>query len=186
MTSRGRRFCIRCIFAPASRKGSRMLRPEESHLTRILKWRRKNGSRRLVGSCKRDYREAIEWIARDSLTVAAKWEAKILAAPEVLKRFPELGAIVEDGNCPGLRELLIRPYRITLHIQRRCLRDPACRSRLSRISETFSIPRTCRDSARSPSCRLYHCPRCFARRARAGRALGRRTLHLRPLHPPPR
>jgi plasmid stabilization system protein ParE len=50
------------------------------------------------------------------LSAAEKWESKLLRAPDVLERFPEIGAIVEDGNFPGLREILVRPYRIIYRI----------------------------------------------------------------------
>ena len=63
-------------------------------------------------AAKRDHQDIVEWIARDSLTHAEIWSAKLHDAPNVLERFPEIGAIVEDGDRPGLRELLVRPYRI--------------------------------------------------------------------------
>ena len=64
---------------------------------------------------KQDHRAVVEWIAGDSVAIAALWAEKIRAAPDVLERFPMIGAPVEEFDIPGLRELLVGPYRILYH-----------------------------------------------------------------------
>ena len=44
--------------------------------------------------------------------MAEIWYEKILVAPAILKRFPEIGAPVEEFQLDGLRELLVGDYRI--------------------------------------------------------------------------
>lgn len=71
---------------------------------------------------KRDFRELIEWIGRDSVASAEKWASKIRAAPDVLEQFPQIGSPVEEFDVPGLREILVGSFRIVY-----LYRDDECR-----------------------------------------------------------
>jgi addiction module RelE/StbE family toxin len=62
--------------------------------------------------------EAIrEHIAGDSEQYAALVVSRLVAAPERLLRFPELGRVVPEFGQIDLRELIIRPYRLVYRVR---------------------------------------------------------------------
>ena len=62
--------------------------------------------------------EAIrENIAYDSELYAALMVSRLVAAGERLLRFPELGRVVPEFGQSGLRELIVRPYRLVYRVR---------------------------------------------------------------------
>ena len=62
--------------------------------------------------------EAIrEHIAQDSEQYAALVVFRLVAAPERLLRFPELGRVVPEFAQSDLRELIVRPYRLVYRVR---------------------------------------------------------------------
>ena len=57
-----------------------------------------------------------EYIARDSVYYAEKFEDDALKATENLELFPEMGRIVPERNDPNTRELIFGSYRIMYKI----------------------------------------------------------------------
>ena len=53
-----------------------------------------------------------EYIARDSVYYAEKFEEDAFNATENLELFPEMGRIVPERNDPNFRELIMGSYRI--------------------------------------------------------------------------
>jgi plasmid stabilization system protein ParE len=62
--------------------------------------------------------EAIrEHIAYDSEQYAALMVARLVAAPERLRRFPDLGRVVPELGRGDLRELIVRPNRVVYRVR---------------------------------------------------------------------
>ncbi len=64
----------------------------------------------------RDLENIYEYIKKDSEYYAAIFVEKIIKAPEILVKYPEIGRIVPEYEEETLRELIISPYRIIYRI----------------------------------------------------------------------
>jgi plasmid stabilization system protein ParE len=62
--------------------------------------------------------EAIrEHIASNSDLYAGLVVSRLVAAPDRLLQFPQLGRVVPEFGEPGLRELIVRPYRLVYRLR---------------------------------------------------------------------
>jgi len=62
--------------------------------------------------------EAIrEHIAYDSEVYASLMVSRLVAAPNRLIEFPEMGRVVPEFGQPDMRELVIRPYRLVYRLR---------------------------------------------------------------------
>ena len=62
--------------------------------------------------------EAIrEHIASDSDLYAGLVISRLVAAPDRLLQFPQLGRVVPEFGEPNLRELIVRPYRLVYRLR---------------------------------------------------------------------
>ena len=52
-----------------------------------------------------------------SLTYAAAFTARVIAATQRLEDFPLSGRVVPEGNEPGLRELIVGNYRVIYDVE---------------------------------------------------------------------
>jgi plasmid stabilization system protein ParE len=75
--------------------------------------------RRLVWSPRAvaDLEAVRDRIAYDSELYAGLMISRLVAAPDRLLQFPELGRIVPEFDQAALRELIVRPYRLVYRLQ---------------------------------------------------------------------
>lgn len=64
-----------------------------------------------------DLEEAADYIAKDSPYYAAAFVLEARDASRILKSQPQIGRVVPELNNPGIRELLIRSYRLIYQIK---------------------------------------------------------------------
>jgi plasmid stabilization system protein ParE len=60
----------------------------------------------------RDLEAIRDYIAADSHHYAALVIERIVGAVERLAMFPESGRVVPERNDPGMREVIVKPYRV--------------------------------------------------------------------------
>lgn len=68
---------------------------------------------------RRDLRDIIEFISRDSTIYAVATSERVLDATERLREFPQLGRIVPEYEDPSIRELIVGNYRIVYRLRRK-------------------------------------------------------------------
>ena len=66
-----------------------------------------------------DLREAVAYVAADSLTYATATARRLISAVERLDRYPRLGRTVPEYGDPALRELIVGSYRVVYCIENR-------------------------------------------------------------------
>lgn len=59
-----------------------------------------------------DLEEVVTYIAKDSSHYAAAFAREVKAASRTLSHFAERGRVVPELNNPGIREILVRHYRL--------------------------------------------------------------------------
>lgn len=63
-----------------------------------------------------DLQEVVRYISFDNADTAERLGLRLIAKTRVLVSFPELGRIVPEFNEPGIRELILTPFRIVYRI----------------------------------------------------------------------
>ena len=66
----------------------------------------------LSPSARRDLRDIVRYISLDSPERALRFGRLLVDSTKRLAEFPELGRVVPEFALPGLREIVVRPYRI--------------------------------------------------------------------------
>src|SRR5437867_13300198 len=61
-------------------------------------------------------RQIRDWIAKDAPRTAARLEKRLIAEVSKLKRFPFLGAVLEDFGAPDVREFYFKTFRIIYRV----------------------------------------------------------------------
>ncbi|MBI5388091.1 MAG: type II toxin-antitoxin system RelE/ParE family toxin [Verrucomicrobia bacterium] len=64
-----------------------------------------------------DPRQAVQHIAQDNPTAAAKLGYAILDRIKLLRDFPWMGRVVPERDDPTLREVIHKPYRIIYRVK---------------------------------------------------------------------
>jgi len=59
---------------------------------------------------------AVEYIAEERPSAAAKWFDALVERIELLKKLPEQGRIVPEGGDPQVREVIHSPYRVIYQV----------------------------------------------------------------------
>jgi toxin ParE1/3/4 len=67
----------------------------------------------------RDVESIRDFIARDSPSYAELIAARLVAAVERLRSFPESGRMVPERQEPAIREVIVRPFRIVYRLRGR-------------------------------------------------------------------
>ena len=65
----------------------------------------------------RDMESIRVYIAESSPLYADLIVRRLVAAVERLSAFPESGRIVPERNAPGIREVIVRPYRVVYRVR---------------------------------------------------------------------
>lgn len=66
---------------------------------------------------RRNLREIVTYIQRDSSVYAAQVAERLLAAVDRLEQLPKLGRVVPEYQDAALRELLVGHYRVIYRVQ---------------------------------------------------------------------
>jgi toxin ParE1/3/4 len=70
-----------------------------------------------------DLHDIVVFIARDNPDRAMSFGFELISRTERLRQSPEFGRMVPEYQNPGIREIILRPYRIVYrnnHEKRRC------------------------------------------------------------------
>jgi plasmid stabilization system protein ParE len=70
----------------------------------------------LTATARRDLREIIRFISRDSPQRGAHFGGRMIAAVERLGGFPELGRVVPEIINSSIREIIFRSYRVIYQV----------------------------------------------------------------------
>jgi toxin ParE1/3/4 len=76
----------------------------------------------LTSSARRDLREIIRYISRDSPNRAVSFGEYLVASTKRLADHPKMGKIVPESGDASIRELLVRSYRVIYRVDHHACR----------------------------------------------------------------
>ena len=70
----------------------------------------------LSPSARQDLRDIVRYISLDSPDRAIAFGRHLVSSTKRLAEFPELGRVVPEFASPGIREIVVRPYRVVYRV----------------------------------------------------------------------